>query len=39
LGELRRIGLGDYYHVTKEIVMGSNDDIRWKIIWDLKWIV
>jgi hypothetical protein len=39
LGELRRIGLGDYFNITREAVMGVNDDLRWKIVWDLKWIV
>jgi hypothetical protein len=31
--------LGDYYQITKEAVMGPNDDIRWKIVWDLKWVI
>lgn len=39
LGELRRIGLGDYYHIKKEDVMRREDELRWKIVWDLKWLI
>lgn len=39
LGELRRIGLKDYFGVQKELAMGSDDEIRWKILGDLKWVI
>lgn len=39
LGELRRIGLGDYYQIKKEDVMGVDDQLRWKIVADLKWVI
>lgn len=39
LGELRRIGLKDYFGVQKEMAMRSDDEMRWKILGDLKWVI
>lgn len=39
LSELRKIGLTEYYSITKETVMSVEDTARWKILNDLKWLI
>lgn len=39
LGEMRRIGLADYYQVKKGDVMNTDDTVRWRILADLKWVI
>ena len=38
--ELRRIGLSPYYSIEDGRVMDPFDDgIRWRILWDVRWLL